>query len=160
MPSALKKSSSGVSFPRGTLKCAATRLKISSRVLSVVGIQRFASPITNYQLRQVRLHALILHKLAQPFLHRRLRKQLTEDFDLAFQLFIRDRLHEFLSRNRSPSVEFAHLRRRGTRQTKRLPLRRNLTDQPNLLRLHPIEPPSRQKQVSPHWLPQIPLHPR
>src|SRR3981189_3075532 len=40
MPSVLKKSPSGVSFSRGTLKCAAARLKISSRVLSVVGIQR------------------------------------------------------------------------------------------------------------------------
>src|SRR5436305_2024769 len=38
MPSALKKSSSGERFSRGTLKCAAARERISSNVLSAVCI--------------------------------------------------------------------------------------------------------------------------
>src|SRR5882724_9534793 len=141
MPSVLKKSPSGVSFSRGTLKCAAARLKISSRVLSVVGIDS-VSKSHNYEItesRQIRLHAFILHKLPQPFLHCRLRKQFAENLNLPFQFLIRDRLHKLFGRNRRPPIKLPHLDGGSPRQSQRLALGRNLTDQPNLLRLHNIE---------------------
>src|SRR6266404_1499104 len=147
MPSVLKKSPSGVSFSRGTLKCAAARLKISSRVLSVVGIGS-VSKSHNYEItksRQIRLHAFILHKLPQPLLHRRLRKQLAKNLNLPLQLLIRNRLHKLLGRNRRSPIKFPDLCGSSPRQSQRLALRRNLTDQPDLLRLHNIETASRHQ---------------
>src|ERR1700687_625417 len=41
IPSVLKKSSSGVSFSRGTLKCDAARFRMSSSVWSMVGVGIF-----------------------------------------------------------------------------------------------------------------------
>src|SRR5437667_441408 len=128
MPSVLKKSPSGVSFSRGTLKWAAAKLKISSSVLSVVGIEilNYTSQITS---RQIRLHPVVLHELPQPFLNRRLCKQVTENLDFTLQLVIRNRLHKLLCCNSSPPIELANLRSGSPRQSQCFSLRRDLADQ-------------------------------
>src|SRR6266550_1618925 len=107
MPSALKKSSSGVSLSRPTLKCLAARFRISSRVCSCVGISLFDDKLTVSDSRQIGLRICALHKLAQTYFHRGLREQLTEQIDFLFQLIIRNGLNELLGRDRCAPVELA-----------------------------------------------------
>src|SRR5262249_16485871 len=142
IPSVLKKSSSGVSLSRGTLKCVAARLKISSSVCSAVGIKDLPSqPITNFQSQitnfpnyeitksgQIRRRALILHKLPQPFFDSRTLKQVAKNLDLALQLFIWNWLHESLRRNRRLPIKFSYLTRRRPRYAQCFAFRRNLAD--------------------------------
>src|SRR5258708_22990446 len=88
MPSALKKSSSGSSFSREILKCVAARFKISSSVLSVVGIL-ILFEITS-TLRQVRLSICTLYEFLQTGFDGGPGKQFAEDFDFPPQLLLRN----------------------------------------------------------------------
>src|ERR1700757_3752145 len=116
IPSALKKSPSGASFSRGTLKCAAAKFNISSSVWSLVGITLIHPSATLpchksllTDSRQVRLHGFILYKLSQPLFDGWLRIQVAKNVDLLLQFFVWNRLHKSLGRRRSCSIKLPHL---------------------------------------------------
>src|ERR1700730_1274748 len=107
MPSALKKSASGSSFSRETLKCVAARFKISSSVLSVVGISILNLNLST--LRQIRLSLCALHKLLQAGFDGGPRKEFTEDVDFTPQLLLGNRFDEALGNYRRLAIEFTYL---------------------------------------------------
>src|SRR5579864_5857867 len=104
MPSFLKKSSSGRSSSRGTLKCAAARPSTSSIVFSSVGIDHyfailrasFTCASRQPGLWQIRQRVRALHKLAQTGFHGRPSEQCAEDVDFPPQVLVRYRLDELL----------------------------------------------------------------
>src|ERR1700747_399037 len=110
MPKVLKKSSSGASFSRGTLKWAAARLRISFSVWSVL--------ISHS--RQVWLRVFTFDKFAQPGFDRRAGEQFAENVDLALKLVIGYRLDECLGGGRGLAVELAELHGGCVRHAQRL----------------------------------------
>src|SRR5579863_4606164 len=94
MPSVLKKSSSGASFSRGTLKCSAARLRISASVWSAFRISVFSDQFPFS--RQIWLRVGALDELAQSRFDCWLHEQLAENIDLLPQLFVGDGLDEVL----------------------------------------------------------------
>src|SRR5260370_19802234 len=121
--------------------------------------------LSNYKLpttnsRQVRLHSLVLYKLAQPLFDRRTRIKVAKNINLPLQLLIRNRFHKLLrGRGRSP-VEFPDLAGRGACYPQRLAFGGNLAHEANLLRLHYIEAAPGEQQIAHHLIAQIPLQAR
>src|SRR5215471_3945247 len=135
MPRVWKKSSSGPSFSRATLKCMAARSKISSSVCSCVFINRTVRNSADGLpfLRQIRKRVRALHKLPQSRFDCRLHEQLTEKVDLLLQLMIWNWLDKPLGRNRGTAIEFAELRGSRPRNRQRLTFRDDLTYQSHRL---------------------------
>src|SRR5579864_1663168 len=133
---------------------------------SAVSHQRATSKLSSAHFRitkwlgQVWLRILAFHKLFQAGLHRRLRKELAEDVDLAPQLFVGDGLDEFLRCNRRAPIKLPDLIRCRPRHPQRFALRRHLTYQPNLLQLGRIETPPGEQQIADHSIPKIALQTR
>src|ERR1700687_317856 len=121
--------------------------------------------LSNYKLpttnsRQVRLHSLILYKLAQPFFDRWTRIKVAKNINLPLQLLIWDRFHKLLRRRCRPPVKFPDLAGRRARYPQRLAFGGNLAHQPDLLRLHYIEAAPGEQQIAHHRIAQIPLQAR
>src|SRR5579863_7099758 len=115
MPSFLKKSSSGVSWSRCTLKCSAARRRTSSVVLSSVFMSFYLATILLGSAWWVRALGKIgkrvgtFDELAQPCVYCGAHEKVAKDIDFLAQLIVGDWLDEFFGGDGGATIEFFKL---------------------------------------------------
>src|SRR5271170_1595037 len=115
MPSFLKKSSSGESWSRWTLKCSAARRRTSSVDWSMVFMPSHLATILGGPAWLVHRASLweigervgAFDEFAQAGVHGGTHEKVAKDFDFAAELFVRDRLDELFRGDGGVAIEFS-----------------------------------------------------